>query len=60
MRHCNQFQFEKMNIKSLGLEELSTKEMKSCNGGNPVVVALLIIAACLLLTGDTKQEEDDK
>lgn len=49
-----------MDIKLLGLEELSTKEMKACNGGNPVVVALIIIAAAMLLTGDSGPENDDK
>jgi len=40
-----------MDIKLLGLEELSTKEMKTCNGGvAPLVVGVIIVAMLLLGT----------
>lgn len=38
-----------MNIKSLGLEELSLSEKKEVNGGNPVAVIGWIVVAGIVL-----------
>ena len=45
-----------LEIKGLGLEEMSLEEKVSVDGGIPVIVAIVLIAgALLILSGDTQE-----
>ena len=46
-----------LEIKGLGLEEMSLEEKVSVDGGIPVIVAIVLIAgALLILSGDTQED----
>lgn len=48
-----------MNIKSLGLTELSQSEQRKVNGGILPAVIIGILAVAALLTADSEIEDND-